>query len=702
MLLCNYLQSDAYLTTMSFFRLAGLFLFVNRPKTCAFGVTDPPLRKDNSSVSINIYDSLETSGSSILLNLTQWTSTAASLLQKSKGQSKTIAIIASNNKVNEFSSSIVSETIMPVLSTVFVAQRSTNELDNIALSTNVPPENLATKHSSLNFQNDYFSAKQHSTAISSKASLMSPDIPPTAAKFSGIILPSSPVDKKHLPISQAGVNSKRYISQGAFTKSALSDERSKGLISQSQGQFSSRSSILGQISNNYDGNRLFTKGSMSLTKLPKTFYLSSRTIWKTTQLNPRADETTLLFSDKPGTSLLHAMKTSDNTPSTIATTRTFSSTSGMLHATLAAKMTQGERDFVSTSFPASSVTQMVTSSVVHSQIQREISLVSAVVMASPSVSSKTRRISSRSTGVTTVLTTPLIHQHVTSILNSKLSSRSENEFHTLASIDFDKERVSSRTPFTSSKDSAANISASNSLDQTTFSVPQGILEKTPSLTVAGLKTHSLRSRTSKVNLNMSLADSAKNFVTRTSSNVKFSSENFSPPSTDSYHQTWISGTSSGMGGNKILFNSTQSSGVMREFVASSGSYSKSPTQIPHKSSVATASFNEPLMSRSITLESGHRLQISSQGSAASTESITLSSHYTKYTSHMISHSQMFQKRSSAELQGQTFSPSLNSAVTTPLDKSKLETSSTSTSATQSRTELTSGIIVSTFVGVLRL
>ncbi|KAL9963304.1 hypothetical protein ACROYT_G032493 [Oculina patagonica] len=693
-----------------FWMILGLFVcFVNSPKTLAFGMTHSPLRKNSS----NVHDNLSTSGTvkSPLLNLTQWSSTTASLLQESNGQSKTI--ITSNNKVNGSSTTVKTEPFLAVLSTLFVVQTRTSEIVNSALSTNEPPENLATKHSSLNIQNDFFSGKEHISAISPGPSVITPEISPTASKFNGIISPSSSVDKKYLSTSQAGdTNSNGYISQGAFTKSALSDENRKGLTSQASGQFSSWNSILGQISSYYDtaksandGSRLFTKGSTSLTKLPRTFLFSLQTIWKTTQLNPLTDhETTFLFSDKSDTSLSHATQTSDGEISTAVKTRKLSSISRMSQATLAAEMTRVESDFASATFAPSRATQMATTSVVHSAIQREFSLVSTVVMASPSVSSKNRKISSQSSSATTkISTTPMIQ--LTASRNSKFSSRPENGFPILTRSD--KEGSSSRMSsniIRSSKDSASNSVSNNnasiSLDQTTISVPQGairssqastLVEQTPSLAVADLETHSLPSQTTKVN-------STKHFLARTSLNVELSShvtenpsslspEKFSALKTGTFHQTWISESSSVIGGNEIRFSSTQSSDMTRELAASSVPYS-----------AVTASYNGSLMARSTISDIGHQFHLSSPSSGVSTDQVpTLSSHPANTSafssSQMISHSQILQEKSSIVSKHQNFSPSLISTVTTLLDQSKLQTVSLAVSASSSRTELTSEIIV---------
>lgn len=535
------------------------------------------LTENNLNASTDIHDNLGTLdiGVSPGLNLTQW----ASLLQTTK-LSPSRAIIASNNKADEVSTAI-NEPIMPSLSsTLFVAHTRTNEIVNNVLSRNVLPEQLATKYSSQNMPSVFFGATEHSSAISSKApSVRKPEIALSTSEFSGIILPSWSVDKKYLPTSQAGDNSNGYSSQGALAESAFSN----GFNSQT-GQLSSSNSILGQISVDYDASastnddsRLFTKGSMSLVKLPRTVFVSSQTIWKATDLNPRTlSQTTLLFSDKAGTSPSGATEKSDTKPSTLISTRKFSSISGMSHATSLAKMTRDESDVASATFVASrtittTTTRKVASSLVHSDIQINNSPVSSVVMASPSLSGEARVVSSLSPSA--AMTVPITsHQGVPSSVNSKLSSRTENEFRT--STNSDEREYSSHMSFTtmhssriSARDSATRDSASVSQDESALSEPLSMrssshisppTERTTRL-VSSSQIQSLHLTTTEVDLEMTLADSANTFVSRTSSSLSPSSQamvqstnwipfsasqEFSSLNTDKNRKTWISGSSS--------------------------------------------------------------------------------------------------------------------------------------------------------------
>ena len=521
-------------------------------------------------------------GSSPRLNFTQ----RASMLQTTKlSQSRTI--IASNNKANEVSTGIKEPIVSSLSSTLLVAHTRINEIVNNALSTNVSQEKLASKYSSLNMQSGIFRATEHTSAISSKTSVRKPEIALTTSEFSGIILPSWSVDKKYLPTSQAGVNSNGYSSQGALAKSAFSN----GLTSQS-GQFSSSNSILGRISVDYDssastddGSRLFTKGSMSLIKLPRTFPFSSQTIRKTTYLNPRTSQTTLLFSDKADTSRSDATPTFDTKTSTTITTRKSSNISGMSLTTLVAKMTQDKSDVASAIFPASrTTTQNVASSLVHSDIQKDNSLVPSVVLASPSLPSKAREVSSLSRGA--ALTSPITAvtlQGVPSRVNSKLSSRHENEIRTLTISD---EKENSSLSFTTKHSSRISASDSPTIDsvwisqdESAHSVAQGMrssshisspIEKTTRLAVPSFQTQPLRSKTYEINLETSFAVLAKTLSStleaknRTSSLkaedmtefltqsmvqptnwIPFSaSDEFSAWNTDKNRKTWISGSSS--------------------------------------------------------------------------------------------------------------------------------------------------------------
>lgn len=476
------------------------------------------ITKNSSSASTEIHDNLGTLDivSSPSLNLTQWSS-----MSQTVKLSRSRTIIASKNKANDVSTEAKEHILASLSSKLFVAYTRTNEIVNNALSTNVSPEKLASKYSSPNMQSGSFKAAEHSSVVSSKASVRIPEIALTTSVFSGIILPSWSVDKKYLQISQAGDNSNGYSSQGALAKSAFAN----GLNSQT-GQFSSSNSILRLISIDYDavastndGSRLFTKGSMSLAKLPRTVFLSSQTIWKTTDLNPRTSQTNILFSDKVGIFRSGATQKSDTKTSTSITRRSFSSISGMSQATLEAKMTQDE-SYVTAN-------EKGTSSRVHSDIQKGNSLAFSVVMASPSLSSKAREVSSRShDAAMTVSMTPMTREGVPSRENNKLSSRPENKFRTLTNSD-EKENSSQMSSTTvhgsvvSASDAVTRDSASISQDESALfsSHVSSLTRKTTRLALSSLQTQPLQSKTSEVNLETPFTDSAKTFSSTTSFNV---------------------------------------------------------------------------------------------------------------------------------------------------------------------------------------
>lgn len=341
----------------------------------------------------------------------------------------------------------------------------------------------------------------------------------------------------------------------------------------------------------------------------------------------------------------------------------------------------------------------VVSSVVHSAIQRKTSLISPVVVASPSVSSKARKISWQFSDAAMIASTPsMIQPPVTSKTNSKFSSRTKRESRPSESSHNEKSSILvSLTMEHSSRDIAH---ASISLHRTTISVPQEkkipsvvstLAERYPSLAVSSLQTESLK---------MSFADSTKTFVSRTSVNVRFpfqttenlsslsfssakaekmtdiltqspvkptnwipfsASDKFSSLNTDSYHKTWRS-SSSRFSGHEIRFSSGSDSSAMTSIlVAPSASYSKITSQIPHK-----------------------------QVSAATATSFILK----RSSSSLTSSRPIPQKRSSAVSDNENFIPSMSFTVTTLLDKSKLQTSS-SVPATSPKSDITSEIIVST-------
>ena len=263
------------------------------------------------------------------------------------------------------------------------------------------------------------------------------------------------------------------------------------------------------------------------------------------------------------------------------------------------------RASVSTGHPASLATNLslllvVASSVTHSTIQREISLVSSVVTASPSVSRKTEKMSSQlsSTTTMTISTSPMIQQTVSGGIVSKFSSRPENELHKFTSSfktdsfsRMSSSIVVSWSDYTSKY--TTKVSVSISQNQTTNLPPDSttsttsnsemseasLAQKDFSVSTTFSPSHSIQMVNSSVDSSPSPYMSSTKASTKTQWLTKpvlkptdwiplSASQKFSALSTDSYHQTRISRSSH-----------THSSEVTSKLAESSASVSKSPSQI---------------------------------------------------------------------------------------------------------------------------
>lgn len=342
----------------------------------------------------------------------------------------------------------------------------------------------------------------------------------------------------------------------------------------------------------------------------------------------------------------------------------------------------------------------VSSSVTQSAIQGETSLVSSFVMASPSVPSKARERSA----TVTIPTPPVIQPPSASKANSKLSSRSRSESRSSESSRFAKNSLVMYLTTEHSSRETATISID---EEATASVPQEMIssagvsalvrnsaavsaraERSSSLAVSSFQTESFQ---------IYFANSTKTFVPRTSLNLRISLQatkdlsslsssstkeetntelltlspvkptNWIPFSTsdifsDSHHEI-LSSSSLISGGHEIRFSSgSDSSAMTSKLTVSSPSYSKTPSQIPHK-----------------------------EVSADTTTSFVLT--------HSSSHSSsrpMPQKRSSAVSEDQNSSTPVSFSATTLLQKSKLQTSS-AVPATSLKNVITSVVIVSTVI-----
>ena len=625
-----------------------------------------------SSVSISVYDKVETIDkvSSSFLTVTRWITTTLPS-QTKKQLSETI--IASKNNANGFVTAVIHEPIVPALSTIHVAQSRTNVLASGVLSTDVSLESRSTKYSSLNNPNGFSSRAKHILAVSSKPTVTIPEIATTTSHFNGISLPFTSEDKKYLRTSQTGDYSNGDNSQEAFTKSALSDLHSKNVIDQTA-QFSSANSILGQIHTyviSAHGTRLFTKGSLSLTKLPRaSFLLGSRTILETTELNARYVSATILFPEKAYTSLIHATKTSHSNMSTATAKRNYSSWLSGIPQEIKASKPIVNNSFFQNISPLSNTTQMAASSVANSSAEKEISPFLSIV--TPSVSNKVRKLSSHTSSATmTISKTPMIRQPLTSEVKSELSLTLENEFQ--ASISRNTKEFSSRGYRKSTSDSSTLDSALISFlhGARTISVPQETIESsldfsmlaqsTFRLAILPLQTQSQQSRTRQAKSETSIANSTmitETFVAKTSANLKPSSQapkNLSSlslsftkaevttewrtqssvqvkdlflPSTSrenflntrTSHHPQILRSSSAIGGHAVPFLSTKVSSMKKLTVLSVQGTKNSSPITQKRSFAAMASYQEVQMSRN-SLES--ELQIShfpsSQSSAISKE-----------------------------------------------------------------------------------
>ena len=327
----------------------------------------------------------------------------------------------------------------------------------------------------------------------------------------------------------------------------------------------------------------------------------------------------------------------------------------------------------------------VASSLIQSAIQRETSgLVSSVVMASPSLSSKARMISSQySSAAVASSTPPMIQPPVTSRTNHKFSSRTESESLSSESSHNAKSSFLMSLTIECSTRDTATISLD---DKTSVSVPQGMRSSAVVSTLADKSSSLAVSKTVSSRTSVSVrvsVQASENLSSLSSSSTKpetmtelltqspakptnwipFStSDKFSSLNTDSYNHT-LSSSSSRFSGHEIHFSSGSESSVMRsELAASSPSYSQTSSQIPH-GEVSTVTPTSAIFTRSFS-------HVSSQP--------------------------MPRKRSSVVSEDQNFSTSVSFSASTLLEKSKLHTSS-SVPAASPKSEIASVVVVSTFI-----
>ena len=618
---------------MAFYLPLGLFFFfISAQESLVFGQTNSSLGQ--SRVVTGVYDNKETVPSAaVSLNMTQWTTTDSSFFATKNLQT---TVITSNNKGNEVSFTKAStEKVLPALSTRLVAKSQLNEFIKSLLSTNVLPENLSTKYSSLNTQRSVFNDKEDNFTISSIPSAMTPEIVPTTSQVNGIKTSSSR-DKMHLSTFQKEDKS-LVSSQEASTKSAFYDTRgeSKGFNLRTV-QFTSSpifSPILVEINSatvvraNNETN-LFTKGSVSLAHWQRTFSIRSA-IWKTSELKPFSETTSHSSPDKETSQ--HSTQTFDTKMSTEAMKVKFTGISGISQNTAEAKMTPEDKGFISpfdiSTSPAIEIAATSAgASVAHrppSTKHKNLSF-SLVVTASPVVSSRSKRF--LSTDTMTIPTTPLNQLSVTSVKGSNFSSKTKTEFRALTKevtkgYTGNHYGLSSILAHAGSSHSPSNMaqqspnSNQSIYESTPFVVPVGTLP--PSEVSQGMQTvSSIKSKTSEQNYVMSSSseeyfpvsvNTTENVVRKTSVNLKLiskvldenlsspyssqtmfkthstdwavstASDEFSPLNSGSNHQLPMSRSISDINHH---FSFSQSSVVSPVLVAPSPFTTRSPSKIP--------------------------------------------------------------------------------------------------------------------------
>ena len=369
----------------------------------------------------------------------QWTTTTLNMTQRPVPMSTLIVhatkkwgqktVLTSTNKRNVDSFTKVSNeqlSMTALLSTSFVAQHQTSGLIKSVQTTNVFSENFASKStSSTTRSNGILSGEEHSFAISSIPSVKAtPEICPSTIQVS--LTPASG-DNMHLSTSLKG--DKSFIgSQEAFKKSAFFEPQkiSKEFDSQTA-YFSSSYFILAGI-NSHDTTirtkgdvKLFTKGSVSLTNLPRT--------WKTAELKSFPSLSPLTNKETRSAHNTQTLKTEISNAS--ATKENFSGISSISKPTTPAQTTPSDKDNISPfNISRSRGARIVVSSFVESSatygppIMHENSPFTSLLETSPVVSSRSRsRLSHTST--MTIFKTPLVQLSVTSLISRFPKTKTE-------------------------------------------------------------------------------------------------------------------------------------------------------------------------------------------------------------------------------------------------------------------------------------
>lgn len=438
------------------------------PPSFATGPIYSSQSKSTSSVLLSTFVKVESNEKefSSFFTVPKWTTTT--LPSKTKKQS---GIYSSHN--NEANGRLSPETIQPILSSlskVVTAPSRTNLPTYGTVLKNISPKGRAEKFSSFKNLNGFSSVGENMSAVSLKPAVTIPEIATTTSRVN--FFPSMSEMKKYLDSSQT-----RDYSNGD-NPSRLSDLQSRKLIDQTA-HFSNENSILGHDNNSgtsVGGSRLFTKGSLSLTKQNiRSSLLQSplRMDIKTTQSHILKSAPSPLFSVKVSALLTHATRTCDTNMIT-ASVRALSSSHGMPKVTTASKIAS-ENNLSQISSSPSSTPQMTASSWGHSPAEKENFTFTSIVK--PSIWSRERNRTPHTSGVATAFPeTPSLKHSVSSDANYMFTLIDESE-SLLLKIRYTEE-FSSRVPSSTLRVIRSNTSHSSARDipsipfhKTFFSAP---------------------------------------------------------------------------------------------------------------------------------------------------------------------------------------------------------------------------------------
>lgn len=438
------------------------------PPSFATGHIYSSQSKSTSSVLLSTFVKVESNEKefSSFFTVPKWTTTT--LPSKTKKQS---GIYSSHN--NEANGRLSPETIQPILSSlskVVTAPSRTNLPTYGTVLKNISPKGRAEKFSSFKNLNGFSSVGENMSAVSLKPALTIPEIATTTSRVN--FFPSMSEMKKYLDSSQT----RDYFN--GDNPSRLSDLQSRKLIDQTA-HFSNENSILGHDNNSgtsVGGSRLFTKGSLSLTKQNTRSSLlqsSLRMDIKTTQSHILKSVPSPLFSVKVSALLTHATRTCDTNMIT-ASVRALSSSHGMPKVTTASKIAS-ENNLSQISSSPASTPQMTASSWGHSSAEKENFTFTSIVK--PSIWSRERNRTPHTSGVATAFPeTPSLKHSVSSDANYMFTLIDESE-SLLLKIRYTEE-FSSRVPSSTLRVIRSNTSHSSARDipsipfhKTFFSAP---------------------------------------------------------------------------------------------------------------------------------------------------------------------------------------------------------------------------------------